>query len=163
MLRSASMEDAQPPPPKKRKWLRRLTALAVVLALLGGLFWSGWYVYNRGFTRKWRAQLAAELRRRGLDFSARRLTLNPFEGLTAENVRIYLLDEQHTQLIYVDKVAVDIDLGRVHPAQAFPQFARPARGAVDPARGHGRSAGSEEAQADAGFPPRSISCPTRYA
>ncbi len=110
MLRFAPMEDAQPPPPKKRKWLRRLTALAVVLALLGGLFWSGWYVYNRGFTRKWRAQLAAELRHRGLDFSARRLTLNPFEGLTAENVRIYLLDEQHTQLIYVDKVAVDIDL-----------------------------------------------------
>ncbi len=110
MLRFAPMEDAQPPPPKKRKWLRRLTALTVLLALLGGLLWSGWYVYNRGFTRKWRAQLAAELRRRGLDFSARRLTLNPFEGLTAENVRIYLLDEQHTQLIYVDKVAVDIDL-----------------------------------------------------
>ena len=110
MLRFLQMEDAQPPPRKKRKWLRRLTVLAVLLAFLGGLLWSGWYVYNRGFTRKWRTQLAAELRRRGLDFSARRLTLNPFEGLTAENVRIYLLDEQHTQLLYVDKVAVDIDL-----------------------------------------------------
>ncbi len=110
MLRFPPMEEAQPPPRKKRKWLRRLTALAVLLALLGGLLWSGWYVYNRGFTRKWRAQLAAELRHRGLDFSARRLTLNPFEGLTAENVRIYLLDDQHTQLLYVDKVAVDIDL-----------------------------------------------------
>ncbi len=104
------MEDEQPPARKKRRWLRRLTVLAVLLAFLGGLLWSGWYVYNRGFTRKWRGELAAELRRRGLDFSARRLTLNPFEGLTAENVRIYLLDEQHTQLMYVDKVAVDIDL-----------------------------------------------------
>lgn len=104
------MEEAQPPPRKKRKWLRRLAALGILLALLGGLLWCGWYVYNRGFTRKWRGELAAELRRRGLDFSARRLTLNPFEGLTAENVRIYLLDEQHTQLMYVDRVAVDIDL-----------------------------------------------------
>ena len=100
----------EPPPPKKRKWRRRLIVLAVALVFLGGLLWCGWYVYNRGFTRKWREQLAAELRRRGFDFSARRLTLNPFEGLIAENVRIYLLDEQHTQLIYVDRVAVDIDL-----------------------------------------------------
>ncbi len=110
MLRSFTMEDAQPPPPKKRKWLRRLTGSAVLLALLGALLWSGWYVYNRGFTRKWRGQLAAELRRRGFDFSAGRLTLDPFEGLTAEKVRIYLLDERHTQLMYVDRVAVDIDL-----------------------------------------------------
>ncbi len=104
------MEDAPPPASKKRRWLRRLTASAVLLALLGGLLWSGWYVYNRGFTRKWRAQLAAELRRRGFDFSASRLTLDPFEGLTAEKVRIYLLDDRHTQLMYVDRVAVDIDL-----------------------------------------------------
>ena len=98
------------PPPRKRKWRRRLGTLAVVLTLLGGLLWSGWYVYNRGFTRKWRELLAAELRRRGFDFSARRLTLNPFEGLIAENVRLYSLDADHTQLIYVDRVAVDIDL-----------------------------------------------------
>ena len=98
------------PPPRKRKWRRRLGTLAVVLTLFGGLLWSGWYVYNRGFTRKWRELLAAELRRRGFDFSARRLTLNPFEGLIAENVRIYSLDADHTQLIYVDRVAVDIDL-----------------------------------------------------
>ena len=73
------MEEAQPPFLKKRRWRRRLTILAVLLAGLGGLLWSGWYVYNRGFTRKWRTQLAAELRRRGFDFSASRLTLDPFE------------------------------------------------------------------------------------
>ena len=104
------MDAPVPPARPHRKWRRRLGVLAVVLALLGGLLWSGWYVYNRGFTRKWRELLAAELRRRGFDFSARRLTLNPFEGLIAENVRIYSLDAEHTQLIYVDRVAVDIDL-----------------------------------------------------
>ena len=104
------MDEPSPPARKPRKWRRRLGVLAVVLAVLGGLLWSGWYVYNRGFTRKWRELLAAELRRRGFDFSARRLTLNPFEGLIAENVRLYSLDAEHTQLIYVDRVAVDIDL-----------------------------------------------------
>jgi drug/metabolite transporter (DMT)-like permease len=28
--------------------------LGIALVLLGGLLWAGWYVYNRGFTRKWR-------------------------------------------------------------------------------------------------------------
>ena len=104
--------DAPLPPARapRRWWRRHLLALTVVFALVGGLLWSGWYVYNRGFTRKWRELLAAELRRRGFDFSARRLTLNPFEGLIAENVRVYTLDADHTQLLYVDRVAVDIDL-----------------------------------------------------
>jgi hypothetical protein len=84
--------------------------LSIALAVLGGLLWAGWYVYNRGFTRKWRAQLSAELRRRGLDFEARRLTLNPFEGLVAEEAHLYLLDAHHTPILYISRVAVDISI-----------------------------------------------------
>ncbi len=108
-----SPPTSRPPPPaatRRGRWVRRLALLAVGLALLGGALWAGWYAYNRGFSRKWREQLAAELRRRGLDFSATRLTLNPFEGLVAEDAHLYLLDAHHTPLLYIDRVAVDISL-----------------------------------------------------
>ena len=110
---------AMPPPPsistppaatRRGRWRWRLTLLVLTLALLGGACWAGWYAYNRGFSRKWREQLAAELRRRGLDFSATRLTLNPFEGLVAEEAHLYLLDAHHTPLLYIDRAAVDISL-----------------------------------------------------
>ena len=87
-------------------WLRRGAAAVAVLVLLS-LGWGGWYVYNRGFTRKWRDQLTAELRSRGLDFRAHRLTLNPFEGLVAEDARLYLLDG--TPIAFMSRAAVDIN------------------------------------------------------
>lgn len=112
----------KPPPttPKPRRhWRRRLVMTGLVVALLGTLFWAGWYVYNRGFTRKWRDLLTAELRRRGFDFTARRLTLNPFEGLVAEEAHLYLLDEHHTQVLALDRVAVDISLRNFIQKRSF--------------------------------------------
>ncbi len=93
--------------------------MALILVLLGTLLWAGWYVYNRGFTRKWREQLAAELRRRGFDFTASKLTLNPFEGLVAEDADLYLLDEHHTHLLEINRVAVDIDVRRLIQGKPF--------------------------------------------
>ncbi len=87
-----------------------MAALSLALALCAGLAWAGWYVYNRGFTRKWRQELTAELRARGLDFTATRLTLNPFEGLVAEDAHLYLRDKNHSLLLYISRVAVDINL-----------------------------------------------------
>ena len=101
------------------RWFRRLARLGLGLVLLAGLLWAGWYVYNRGFTRKWRAQLSAELRRRGLDFEARRLTLNPFEGLVAEDAHLYLLDAHHTPILYISRVAVDISIANLIAHKPF--------------------------------------------
>ncbi len=100
-------------------WVRRVARLVVAAALLGTLFWAGWYVYNRGFTRKWREQLAAELRRRGFDFTAAKLTLNPFEGLVAEDADLYLLDAHHTHLLNSNRIAVDIDVRRLIQGKPF--------------------------------------------
>jgi hypothetical protein len=104
---------------KRSRWSGRLVILGIALALLGGLLWAGWYVYNRGFTRKWRAQLSAELRRRGLDFEASRLTLNPFEGLVAEDAHLYLLDANHTPILYISRVEVDISLANLLEHKPF--------------------------------------------
>lgn len=102
------------PPERRRRWRWGwLVLAALAVALLGTLFWAGWYVYNRGFTRKWRDQLTAELRSRGFDFTARHLTLNPFEGLVAEQAHLYLLDEHHTHLLYINRVAVDISISNL--------------------------------------------------
>ncbi len=119
---SSSPPVATEPPAVARRrgrWGRRFAWLAVVAALLGTLLWAGWYVYNRGFTRKWREQLTAELRRRGFDFTATRLTLNPFEGLVAEDADLYLLDEHHTHLAEINRVAVDIDVRHLIQGKSF--------------------------------------------
>ncbi len=105
-------------PPRAKQWFWRVTVL-LALAVLGGFLWAGWYVYYRGFTRKWRAQLAAELRSRGLDFSASRLTLDPFNGLVAEKAQLYLLDERHTHLMSIGRAAVDIDFLKLIQKKPF--------------------------------------------
>ena len=98
---------------------RRVLRLGVAVVVLGALLWAGWYVYNRGFTRKWREQLAAELRRRGFDFTAGKLTLNPFEGLVAEDADLYLLDQHHTHLLNSNRVAVDINVRHLIQGKPF--------------------------------------------
>ena len=112
-----------PPAHRARRW-RRWTLLAVVALLVGGLFWAGWYVYNRGFTRKWRDQLTAELRRRGFDMTYSRLTLNPFEGLVIEEAHLYLLDPRApnghgTHLLYFKRAAVDLSLANLIQKKPF--------------------------------------------
>ena len=107
--------ESPAPPVRPARNVRHWTLLAVAAVLLGGLLWAGWYVYNRGFTRKWRDQLTAELRRRGFDITYRRLTLNPFEGLVIEEAHLYLLDPRApdghgTHLLYISRAAVDLSL-----------------------------------------------------
>src|SRR3978361_1031599 len=89
-------------PPKPRKvsrsfyrrwtWRRQLAASGLrlfVLAIIALLAWGGWYLANKGFGRQWRTKVVEELRKRGIDASVRRLTLDPFRGLVAQDVRIY--------------------------------------------------------------------------
>ena len=106
-------------PPARRPWGRPLCRIGLTVILLGTLLWAGWYVYNRGFTRKWRDQLTAELRRQGFDFTAKRLTLNPFEGLVAQDADLYLLDGPHTHLLSVSRVSVDISLANFIQHKSF--------------------------------------------
>ncbi len=70
------------------EWLRRPWAWRVtVFLVVGGLLWAGWYVNERGFTKKWRGYLKQEFAKRGMDIEFERLTLDPFRGLVARDVR----------------------------------------------------------------------------
>src|SRR6516165_7866792 len=73
---------------------RRIALLAKwpLLALLfAALCWGSWYVYDKGFGKRWRWTLAKEFERYGLVITARRLTLDPFHGLIAERSRSSIL------------------------------------------------------------------------
>lgn len=50
------------------------------------------------------------MRRHGLDITVRRVTLDPFEGLVAENVRLHRLNDRHTHLLTIRRAALDVNL-----------------------------------------------------
>ena len=97
------------------KHRRRWIALALVFLAAGALLWSGIYLNNRGFVRKWRNLLAGELARSGVEVITERLTLSPFSGLTARGIVLRDGNEDRTPLVFFDQAVLDIDL----PAMAL--------------------------------------------
>lgn len=108
-----------PPAPRRpgRFWFRFTVSLAALL--LAAAVWSGWYVYSKGFTRKWRNYVSAELRRYGLDITVRRITLDPFEGLVARDVSLRRADDASGALTTISRVALDISLTQLWRKEPF--------------------------------------------
>ncbi len=80
-----------------------------VLSLAGLLSWGGWYVYDKGFGRRWRTALTKEFERFGLAVNARRLTLDPFHGLVARDVQILGGAGQQNVLAEISEISLDIN------------------------------------------------------
>lgn len=93
----------------------RLFTLAV-LVLLG---WGSWYLANKGFSREWRTTVVEELRKRGVEASVRRLTLDPFRGLVAQDVRIYDFKNRDQPLAVISEVSLDINYAALLHRQPF--------------------------------------------
>src|SRR5215213_552853 len=73
-------------------WRKQVIASGTRLLIAAGLvlfIWGGWYLANKGFGRQFRLRVVEELRKRGIETSVRRLTLDPFRGIVAQDVRIY--------------------------------------------------------------------------
>ena len=83
----------------------RLTILAVVVAIFGG----GYYLARRGFGREWRYRVVEELHKRGVEAQIGRLTLDPFRGLVAKNVRICDYRNRENTLARISEVSLDIN------------------------------------------------------
>src|ERR1044071_9924828 len=83
----------------------RLAILATVLAIFGG----GYYLARRGFGREWRTRVVEELHKRGVEAQIGRLTLDPFRGLVAKNVRIFDYRNRETTLGLISEVSLDIN------------------------------------------------------
>lgn len=91
-------------------------SLALTLAFV---LWAGWYLYNKGFTKKWRGFVTSELSERGLDVTIRRLTLDPFQGLVAKDVRVMDEGETDRVLAVIDRVVLDVNIANFMQGRAF--------------------------------------------
>src|SRR6202171_3045408 len=93
----------------------RLLAILAIAALLGG----GWYLAKKGFGREWRYRVVEELHKRGVEASIRRLTLDPFRGLIAQDVRIFDYKHREKTLAIISEVALDINYAALLHHQPF--------------------------------------------
>ena len=83
----------------------RLTILAAFVAIFAG----GYYLARRGFGREWRYRVVEELHKRGVEAQIGRLTLDPFRGLVAKNVRIFDYRNRENTLALISEVSLDIN------------------------------------------------------
>jgi len=83
----------------------RLTILAAIVAIFGGSY----YLARRGFGREWRYRVVEELQKRGVEAQIGRLTLDPFRGLVAKNVRIFDYRNRENTLALISEVSLDIN------------------------------------------------------
>ncbi len=122
-----SLDEPPPRPRLHRGRLRRPARVRLVLILLrltivlilGGLLAGGWYLAKKGFSRNWRNKVVEELHKRGVEASVRRLTLDPFRGLIARDVRIYDYKKREKTLALVSEISLDINYAALFHHQPF--------------------------------------------
>ena len=91
----------------------------LLVAVIVTLGWSGWYLAKRGFGRQWRDRVVAELHKRGVEASVRRLTLDPVRGLIAQDVRIFDFKNRENTIAVISEVALDINYAALLHRQPF--------------------------------------------
>src|SRR5437879_12624807 len=83
----------------------RFVAVIALSALLGG----GWYLSKKGFGRQWLDRVVEKVHRRGVESSVGRLTLAPFPGLVAKDVRILDYKKRENTLARISEISLDIN------------------------------------------------------
>src|SRR3954454_9759342 len=98
--KTAAMPAVLEPPPSTRPsvgrgrapFRRRLLVSAIrftVVMLAAAVLGGAWYLAHKGFGREWRQLVVEELHKHGVEASVAHLTLDPFRGLVAKDVRIF--------------------------------------------------------------------------
>ena len=107
---------------RKRTWWRRIALgmmrLAILAAMVGAIG-GGYYLARRGFGREWRYRVVEELHKRGVEADIGRLTLDPFRGLIARNVRIFDYKNRENTLARISEVSLDINYAALIHRQPF--------------------------------------------
>ena len=81
----------------------------VLLLLLLGAGGGAWYLYRKGFTKPWRELVGEELRRRGVELTFSKLTVDPFRGLLAKDVKIFDSPAHRRVLAKVDEMVLEVN------------------------------------------------------
>jgi AsmA-like protein len=119
------LEPPQVRPPRRRRkstWSYRIAVTFVRLVILGailGIGGGGYYLAKRGFGRQWRYRVVEELRKHGVEANIGRLTLDPFRGLVAKNVRIFDYKNRENTLALISEVSLDINYAALIHHQSF--------------------------------------------
>ncbi len=82
--------------------------LYLSLLFIGGLSALALYAYDVGFNRRWREAIERELEPLGLRAEIGRLTLDPVDGLTARNVRVFDLINPGQRLVDINRISLDL-------------------------------------------------------
>lgn len=93
-----------------------LTLLALFLAVVGGALW---YASNKGFTSKWRGYVSEEFRKRGVEVTLRKLTLDIRRGLVAKEVRVFDAFDRRRTLAVIDEMALQVNYANLARGQTF--------------------------------------------
>jgi hypothetical protein len=99
--------------------LARSTLRVAIVLLIAAAISGGWYLARKGFGRQSRARIVEELHRRGVEASIGRLTLNPFRGLVARNVRIFSYQDRTHTLAFITEIVLDINYAAFFYHQPF--------------------------------------------
>jgi hypothetical protein len=102
-----------------RHWIAITLLRLLILALVAGIGGGGYYLAKRGFGRQWRNRVVDELRKHGVEASIGRLTLDPFRGLVAKNVRIFDYKNRENTLALISQVSLDINYAALIHHEAF--------------------------------------------
>src|SRR5437016_4543262 len=97
---------------------RSILRLAIVLVIAAAIS-GGWYLARKGFGGRTRARIVEELHRRGVEASIARLTLNPFRGLVARNVRIFSYQDRTHTIAFISEIVLDINYAAFFHHQPF--------------------------------------------
>ena len=94
--------------------------LRLGFALFGAtLLGAGWYAYDKGFTKKWRSYVTTEARKRGFEITLRKMTLEPWRGIVAKEVKLYDARDRKRVVAVVDEVRLVINYANVFQGKPF--------------------------------------------
>ena len=117
--RSKPVEGAQDRPSTFARRLAISILRVAVVLLIAAAIGGGWYMARKGFGRQWRSRIVEELHRRGVEASIGHLTLNPFRGLVARNVRIFSYRDRTNTLAFISEIVLDINYAAFFHHQPF--------------------------------------------
>jgi|GEM_PF-2550682 len=100
------------------RFLRWLT-ISIVLSLIAGGIWACVYAYDKGLTKKWREIIREEFQKRGIEAEIGKLTLDPFQGLVARDVRFFEDTGRERLLAVINHIALDIDVSKLVRKEDF--------------------------------------------
>ncbi len=86
--------------------VRRFLQITFLLLLLAAGI-GGRYLYNRGLTKSWRELVVAEVRKHGVEVSFSRLTVRPFRGLVAKDVRFYDSPARNRVIAHMNEMVIE--------------------------------------------------------